>query len=78
MRKPSLRSIAVGLIPFTAMCFSVSLWDRIRPTVLGLPFNFFWLILWTLLTPLVMWVAYRIEVPSNSGPAAEDKKDAAR
>lgn len=43
------------------MCFSVSLWDRIYPIVLGLPFNLFWLTLWIVLTPLCMWGAYRIE-----------------
>lgn len=78
MKKPSLRAIAIGLIPFAAMCFSVPLWDRICPMVLGLPFNFFWLILWTLLTPLVMWIAYRMEVSPSSGNAAQDKKDGAR
>jgi hypothetical protein len=78
LKKPSLRAIAIGLIPFAAMCFSVPLWDRIHPMVLGLPFNFFWLILWTLLTPLVMWIAYRMEVSSSSGNAAQDKKDGAR
>jgi hypothetical protein len=34
--------------------------------VLGLPFNFFWLISWLLLTPLCMWGAYRLEAPSAS------------
>ena len=43
------------------MCFTVSLWDRIYPIVLGLPFNLFWLTLWMLLTPLCMWGAYFIE-----------------
>lgn len=61
MKPPSLRSILLGVIPFTATCFTVSLWDRIYPMVLGLPFNIFWLILWLLLTPLCMWGAYRIE-----------------
>ena len=44
------------------MCFSVSLWDRVYPMVLGLPFNLFWLVLWILLTPLCMWGAYAFEV----------------
>ncbi len=51
----------MGMIPFIAICFTVSLWDRIDPRVAGLPFNIFWLLLWTLLTPLCMWVAYRHE-----------------
>jgi hypothetical protein len=65
MKRPSLAAILLGLIPFLAICFSVSLWDRVYPMVLGLPFNLFWLILWLLLTPLCMWKAYRLEEPSS-------------
>lgn len=61
MRRPALGSILLGLIPFAATCFSVSFWNRIRPMILGLPFNFFWAILWMILTPLCLWGAYHIE-----------------
>ena len=63
MKRPSLGAILLGLIPFAATCFSVALWDRVYPRVLGLPFSFFWLILWLLLTPLLMWGAYCLEEP---------------
>ena len=63
MKRPSLGALAVGLIPFVAVCFSVSLWDRIYPTVFGLPFNFFWLILWLLLTPICLLASYRLGQP---------------
>jgi hypothetical protein len=43
------------------MCFSVALWDRATPFVLGLPFNLFWMLAWIALTPVLMSVAYRIE-----------------
>lgn len=43
------------------MCFSVGLWDRVEPMILGLPFNLFWLTLWIVLTPCCMWGAYRLE-----------------
>lgn len=72
MRKPSVGAILLALIPFVAICFSVSLWDRIDPMVLGLPFNFFWLITWLLLTPLCMWGVYRLEAPRASEPHGED------
>jgi hypothetical protein len=65
MPPPRLPSLLLALIPFIAMCFSVPLWDRIYPIVLGLPFNFFWLTLWIVLTPLCMWAAYRIETRHN-------------
>jgi hypothetical protein len=70
MKPPSLGSILLGLIPFTATCFTVSLWDRVYPVLFGLPFNVFWLILWLLLTPLCMWGAYRIET-ARSGDRDE-------
>ena len=43
VRKPSIGVILLGLIPF-AMCFSVSLWDRVYLMVLGTAFNLFWLV----------------------------------
>lgn len=61
IKGPSLVSVALALIPVCALCFSVSLWDRITPRVLGLPFNIFWIVAWLALTPLVMAIAYRIE-----------------
>ena len=68
MHRPSLGAVLLGLIPFAAVCFSVSLWDRIDPMVLGIPFNMFWLICWLVLTPLCMWGAYAFEVrQGNAG-----------
>jgi len=72
VRKPSRGAVLFALIPFVAICFSVPLWDRIDPLILGLPFNFFWLIAWLLLTPLCMWGAYRKEAHRASDPGRED------
>jgi hypothetical protein len=63
VKRPSVGSVVLGLIPFCAVCFSVSLWDRIHPIIFGLPFNFFWLILWLLLTPICMLTIYLLEKP---------------
>lgn len=61
LKKPSLAAVLFGLIPFIGMCFSVPLWDRIYPTIFGLPFNFFWLISWIVLSSLCLWAALRVE-----------------
>ncbi len=61
MRRPSWPALALGLIPFIAICFTVGVWDRIHPVVAGLPFNIFWLMLWMVLAPVCMWGAYRLE-----------------
>jgi len=60
-KRPSAGALLLGLIPFIAMCFSVPLWDRIDPMLLGLPFNLFWLISWIVLSSLCLWAAYRVE-----------------
>jgi len=61
-RPPAAGAVVLGLIPFVAICFSVSFWDRADKMVGGLPFNLFWLVSWILLSTLCMWGAYRIEV----------------
>lgn len=66
MRKPATGALLIALIPFAAMCFSVPLWDRIDPMILGLPFNLFWLIAWIGLSSLCMWVAYRVDAAHNT------------
>ncbi len=71
VKKPSPVALLLSLIPFAAMCFSVALWDRIYPMILGVPFNLAWLICWIGLSTLCMWAAYRVE-------AAHDKKDGAQ
>jgi len=68
VKKPSPLALLLGLIPFLAMCFSVALWDRIDPMILGLPFNLAWPLCWIILTSLCLWGAYRAE-------SARDKKD---
>jgi hypothetical protein len=65
---PSAIALLLGLIPFVAMCFSVALWDRVDPTVLGIPFNLAWLIGWIVLSTICMAAAYRVEV-------ARERKD---
>jgi hypothetical protein len=61
VKTPSALALLLGAIPFAAMCFSVSLWDRIEPRILGLPFNLAWLVGWIVLTTVCMAIAYRVE-----------------
>jgi hypothetical protein len=60
-RKPSAVTLTLACIPFVAMCFTVALWDRVYPMVLGLPFNLFWLIAWVVLSSVCLAVVYRRE-----------------
>ncbi len=52
--------VVIGSLPFAAMCFSVGLWDRVQPMVLGLPFNLFWLMSWIALTSVCLAIIHRL------------------
>ncbi len=75
VKKPSVAALLLCFIPFVAVCFSVSLWDRVYPMIFGLPFNLFWLIAWTVLSSLCMWAAYRIEVRRDADARQDSRKD---
>jgi hypothetical protein len=47
------------LAPYVLYLGAVPLVNRVRPTVAGVPFLFFWLFVATLLTPPLVWLAYR-------------------
>jgi Protein of unknown function (DUF3311) len=61
VRRVSVGALICGLIPFAGMCFSVPLWDRIDPTIMGVPFNLSWLIGWIVISSACMGMAYRFE-----------------
>ena len=75
MRRPSLGALLCGFVPFVGACLSVPLWDRIYPVVLGIPFNFFWLVLWILLTPICLWGAYSIETRRDSNSSCGENEN---
>jgi len=70
IKKPSLLALLLALIPFAAMCFSVALWDRIDPMILGVPFNLAWLVCWIVLSSLCLWAAYRVEATRSKDRGA--------
>ena len=61
MKRARTGALLLGLVPFAAMCFSVTLWDRVEPTILGIPFNLAWLMGWIVLSTLCLWGASRLE-----------------
>lgn len=78
MRRNSILSLLLALVPFLAICFTVPLWDRVDPLVLGLPFNLAWLIAWIPLTSLCLWGVYQLRKPRVDSPAAGTIEDGAR
>jgi hypothetical protein len=73
MRKGTRLALIFGAIPFLTLVFALPFVNRIEPVVLGLPFVLFWILLWVVLTPAVLWAAYKIEKKHNP-PDDEDKR----
>jgi hypothetical protein len=71
VKTPSKRALLFGMLPFAATCFSVPLWDRVEPMLLGLPFNLFWLMSWLVLSPVCVWAAYRTEAARSAREGIE-------
>ncbi|MFE6687962.1 DUF3311 domain-containing protein [Streptomyces sp. NPDC057743] len=62
------RSAALWLLlPYVLFLVVLPLVNRVTPTVLGLPFLFFWMLLATLLTPLAVWLARRGDLRRGHG-----------
>lgn len=54
--------IAVGLIPFLMLVFPFfEFANRATPIIFGLPFSFFWVILWIVITFVALVVLYRLD-----------------
>ncbi|MFD8545726.1 DUF3311 domain-containing protein [Streptomyces sp. NPDC059649] len=49
------------LLPYVLFLAVLPAANRVVPTVLGLPFLFFWMLVATLATPLAVWLARRGE-----------------
>uniref|UniRef100_J1RLX8 DUF3311 domain-containing protein n=1 Tax=Streptomyces auratus AGR0001 TaxID=1160718 RepID=J1RLX8_9ACTN len=47
------------MLPYVLFLAVLPLVNRVTPTVLGLPFLFFWTLLATLATPSAVWLARR-------------------
>ncbi len=57
------RTLAIALAAFPAIMLTLAapLVNRVEPRVLGLPFFLAWLCAWVLLTPIFLWLVYKME-----------------
>lgn len=61
MTRVKVLRVLLAAIPFAALTICVPLVNHIDPRIFGLPFLLFWLLAWSLLTPVFMWSVGRIE-----------------
>ena len=72
MPKGTRLALILGAVPFITLVFALPLVNRIHPVILGLPFLLFWILAWVMLTPLVLYAAYRVEKKYNPPEEGED------
>lgn len=72
MGKGTKLALILGAIPFITLVFALPLVNRIEPVILGLPFLLFWILSWVILTPFILFLAYRLEKKFNP-PEKEDQ-----
>lgn len=72
MQKGTKLALLVATIPFIALVFALPLVNRIKPVILGFPFILFWIVVWVILTPAILFAAYMLEKKFNV-PDEEDK-----
>ncbi|WNS74999.1 DUF3311 domain-containing protein [Bacillus sp. DTU_2020_1000418_1_SI_GHA_SEK_038] len=54
--------IAIGIIPFLMLVFpGFELGNRATPIIMGLPFSFFWVLLWIVITFVALIILYRLD-----------------
>jgi len=60
-------------VPFITLVFALPLVNRIYPIILGLPFILFWILSWVILTPFILFLAYRVEKKFNPPQEGEEE-----
>ena len=72
MPKGTKLPLILGAIPFLTLVFALPLVNRIHPVILGLPFLLFWILAWVMLTPVILFAAYKLEKKYNPPNEGED------
>jgi hypothetical protein len=54
----------LALLPFAAMLLGPFFFNRVEPTILGMPFLLGWFVAWVVLSAAIMAVIYRLD-PAN-------------
>jgi Protein of unknown function (DUF3311) len=59
----------LSLLPFIGILVLMPFVNTVKPYVFGLPFVFFWVVIWVLLTSIILWIVYRIDPVNKESEA---------
>jgi hypothetical protein len=72
-KKGTKLALLFAAIPFVTLVFALPLVNRLEPVILGLPFLLFWILLWVVLTPPVLFAAYLCEKKFDQSDKGESE-----
>ena len=72
MKKGTCFALLLGSIPFLMLVFALPFVNRLEPVILGMPFLLFWIMAWVIMTPVILFLAYRLERKTKAPPEEED------
>jgi 1-acyl-sn-glycerol-3-phosphate acyltransferase len=76
MGRGTKRALLFGAVPFLTLVLALPFVNRVEPLVFGLPFVLFWILLWVALTPVALFLAYRVEKKYNPPEPDPDSEPA--
>ncbi|AZV44792.1 MULTISPECIES: DUF3311 domain-containing protein [Peribacillus] len=57
----------LSIVPFIGILGFLPLVNRVEPFVLGMPFNMFWMAMWTVLTSIILGIMYKLDPRNQEG-----------
>jgi Na+/melibiose symporter-like transporter len=57
----------LSLLPLLGMLGFLPLVNKVEPYILGLPFVFFWVIVWVILTSVILAIVYKLDPANKEG-----------
>ena len=59
--------IILSLVPFIGILGFLPLVNRVEPFVIGMPFNMFWMVMWTILSSVILGIMYKVDPRNQQG-----------
>jgi len=72
-KKGTKLALLLGAVPFITLVLALPLVNRLEPVILGLPFLLFWILIWVVLTPPILFAAYIFEKKLNKAEEGESE-----
>lgn len=51
----------LAIVPFVMFVLIISLVNKTEPYIAGMPFILFWVVFWTIMTSIIMFVIYKLD-----------------